>query len=71
MCIRDSLRGPNLSTVTACATGTHAIGLSARLVAYGDADVMICGGAEKASTPMGIGGFAAMKALSPVSYTHL
>ena len=62
--IMKGLRGPNLSTVTACATGTHAIGLSARLVAYGDADVMICGGAEKASTPMGIGGFAAMKALS-------
>ena len=61
--IMKGLRGPNLSTVTACATGTHAIGLSARLVAYGDADVMICG-AEKASTPMGIGGFAAMKALS-------
>ena len=62
--IMKGLRGPNLSMVTACATGTHAIGLSARLVAYGDADVMVCGGAEKASTPMGIGGFAAMKALS-------
>ncbi len=62
--IMKGLRGPNLSMVTACATGTHAIGLSARLIAYGDADVMICGGSEKASTPMGIGGFATMKALS-------
>ncbi len=62
--IIKGLKGPNLSMVTACATGTHAIGLSARLIAYGDADVMVCGGAEKASTPMGIGGFASMKALS-------
>ncbi len=62
--ILKGLRGPNLSTVTACATGTHAIGLSARLIAYGDADVMVCGGSEKASTPMGIGGFSAMHALS-------
>lgn len=62
--IRLGTRGPNLSTVTACASGTHAIGLSARLIQYGDADVMICGGAEKASTPMGIAGFCALKALS-------
>jgi 3-oxoacyl-[acyl-carrier-protein] synthase II len=62
--ILKGLRGPNLSTVTACATGTHAIGLSARLISYGDADVMVCGGSEKASTPMGIGGFSAMRALS-------
>lgn len=62
--IMKGLRGPNLSTVTACATGTHAIGLSYRLIQYGDADVMICGGSEKASTPMGIGGFSALKALS-------
>ncbi len=62
--ILKGLRGPNLSMVTACATGTHAIGMSARLIAYGDADVMVCGGAEKASTPMGIGGFGCMKALS-------
>ena len=62
--ILKGIKGPNLSTVTACATGTHAIGLSARLISYGDADVMICGGSEKASTPMGIGGFATMKALS-------
>ena len=62
--ILKGLRGPNLSTVTACATGTHAIGLSARLIACGDADVMVCGGSEKASTPMGIGGFSSMHALS-------
>lgn len=62
--IMKGLRGPNLSTVTACATGTHAIGLSYRLIQYGDADMMVCGGSEKASTPMGIGGFSALKALS-------
>jgi 3-oxoacyl-[acyl-carrier-protein] synthase II len=62
--IRTGARGPNIATVTACSSGTHAIGLSARLIQYGDADVMICGGAEKASTPMGIGGFCALKALS-------
>lgn len=62
--IRIGSRGPNLATVTACASGTHAIGMSARLIQYGDADVMICGGAEKASTQMGIAGFCALKALS-------
>ena len=62
--ILKGLRGPNLATVTACATGTHAIGISARLIAAGDADVMLCGGSEKASTQMGIGGFSALKALS-------
>ena len=62
--ILKGLRGPNLATVTACATGTHAIGISARLIAAGDADVMLCGGSEKASTPMGIGGFSSLKALS-------
>ncbi|SPT67735.1 3-oxoacyl-[acyl-carrier-protein] synthase 2 [Anaerobiospirillum thomasii] len=62
--ILKGLRGPNLATVTACASGTHAIGLSARLIACGDADAMICGGSEKASTQMGIGGFSALKALS-------
>ena len=62
--IRTGARGPNIATVTACSSGTHAIGLSARLIQYGDADVMICCGAEKASTPMGIGGFCALKALS-------
>lgn len=62
--ILKGLKGPNLASVTACASGTHAIGLSARLIACGDADVMLAGGAEKASTPMGIGGFSALKALS-------
>jgi len=62
--IRLGARGPNVATVTACSSGTHAIGMSARLIQYGDADVMICGGAEKASTPMGIAGFCALKALS-------
>lgn len=62
--ILKGLKGPNLASVTACASGTHAIGLSARLIAAGDADVMLAGGAEKASTPMGIGGFSALKALS-------
>ena len=62
--ILRGLRGPNLASVTACASGTHAIGISARLIAYGDADIMVCGGSEKASTQMGIGGFSALKALS-------
>ena len=57
-------KGPNLATVTACTTGTHNIGLSARTIQYGDADVMICGGTEMASFELGIGGFAAMRALS-------
>lgn len=58
------LKGPNFSITTACTTGVHNIGQAARSIAYGDADVMLAGGAEKASTPMGIGGFAAAKALS-------
>ena len=57
-------KGPNLSVVTACTSGLHAIGLSARLIAYGDADAMICGGAEGSITPLAIGGFASAKALS-------
>ncbi len=62
--IMKGLRGPNVAVTTACTTGTHAIGFAARMIAYGDADVMVAGGAEKASTPMGMGGFAAAKALS-------
>ncbi|MGF1645226.1 MAG: beta-ketoacyl-ACP synthase II [Thiotrichales bacterium] len=62
--IMTGIKGPNLCTVTACTTGTHNIGLSARTIAYGDADVMIAGGAEMASTPLGICGFAAARALS-------
>ena len=62
--IKHQLRGPNLATSTACTTATHAIGLAARLIAYGDADVMIAGGSEKGSSPLGISGFGAMHALS-------
>ncbi|HEX2549886.1 MAG TPA: beta-ketoacyl-ACP synthase II, partial [Gammaproteobacteria bacterium] len=62
--INYGLRGPNLAVVTACTTGTHNIGLAARAIAYGDADVMLAGGSEMATTPLGLGGFAAMRALS-------
>lgn len=62
--IRFGLKGPNHSVVTACATGSHAIGDAARLIAFDDADVMIAGGAEAAICRLGVGGFAACKALS-------
>jgi len=62
--IMYGMRGPNIATVTACTTGTHNIGLAARTIAYGDADVMVAGGSEMASTPLGVSGFAAMRALS-------
>lgn len=62
--IKHKLKGPNLATSTACTTATHAIGLAARLIAYGDADVMLAGGSEKGSSPLGISGFGAMHALS-------
>ncbi len=62
--IMYGLKGPNIAIVTACTTATHNIGDAARMIAYGDADVMIAGGAEMASTPLGIGGFAAARALS-------
>ena len=62
--IRYGARGPNSATATACSASAHAVGDSFRLIERGDAEVMICGGTEAAITPMGIGGFAAMKALS-------
>lgn len=62
--IKHQLKGPNLATATACTTATHAIGIAARLIAYGDADVMIAGGSEKGSSPLGMAGFGAMHALS-------
>lgn len=62
--IRFGFKGPNISIVTACTTGTHNIGMAGRMISYGDADVMIAGGAEMAITPLGIGGFGAARALS-------
>jgi 3-oxoacyl-[acyl-carrier-protein] synthase II len=58
------LQGPNLAVVTACSTGLHAIGQGARMIVYGDADVMLCGGAESTVTPLAIGGFGSAKALT-------
>lgn len=62
--IMFGLKGPNIAVVTACTTGLHAIGTSARMIEYGDADVMVCGGAESTVTSLAIGGFASAKALS-------
>ena len=62
--IMFGLKGPNLAVVTACTTGLHAIGTSFRMIQYGDADAMICGGAESTVTPLAIGGFASAQALS-------
>ncbi len=62
--IKHRLKGPNISVVTACTTGTHNIGLAGRMIAYGDADVMICGGAEMTSTPLCLAGFSAVRSLS-------
>ncbi|RIY33115.1 beta-ketoacyl-[acyl-carrier-protein] synthase II [Psittacicella hinzii] len=62
--IRYGLKGPNIAITTACTTGTHNIGMAAKMIAYGDADLMLAGGAEKASTQLGIGGFGIMHALS-------
>ena len=62
--MRFGLKGPNLSIVTACTTGLHCIGEAGRMIEYGDADVMIAGGSEATVSPLGVGGFAAMRALS-------
>jgi 3-oxoacyl-[acyl-carrier-protein] synthase II len=62
--VMHGLKGPNIAITTACSTGTHSIGEAARIIAYGDADVMFAGGAEKASCELGIAGFAAARALS-------
>jgi len=62
--IMFGMKGPNLAVVTACTTGLHAIGSSARMIEYGDADVMVCGGSESTVTHLAVGGFASAKALS-------
>lgn len=62
--VKYNLQGPNLAMVTACTSGTHNIGIGARLIALGDADAMLVGGAEMATTPVGLGGFSAARALS-------
>ena len=62
--IKFGLKGPNLAMVSACTTGTHCIGESARIIEYGDADVMVCGGSEATISPLAIGGFSSAKALS-------
>ncbi len=62
--IEHQFKGPNHSVVTACSTGSHCIGIAARSIAYGEADIMIAGGAEMASTPLGIAGFISSRALS-------
>ena len=63
--IKFGFKGPNIAVVTACTTGLHAIGLSARMIEYGDCDVMVAGGAEATVSPLGIGGFAAARAVNP------
>jgi 3-oxoacyl-[acyl-carrier-protein] synthase II len=62
--ILHGFKGPNLGIVTACTTGLHSIGAAGRLIEYGDADVMVCGGSEATVSPLGVGGFAAARALS-------
>ncbi len=62
--MRFGFKGPNLAIVTACSTGLHSIGQAGRMIEYGDADVMVAGGSESTVSPLGIGGFASMRALS-------
>lgn len=62
--IKHHLKGPNIAVVTACTSGTHNIGLAGRMIAYGDADVMVCGGAEMTNTPLCLAGFSAVRSLS-------
>src|SRR5690606_34685813 len=62
--IMTGTKGPNFSAVSACATSNHSIGMAMRLIQYGDADIMIAGGAEYASVPTAVGGFCSMKAMS-------
>lgn len=62
--IKHHLKGPNISVVTACTSGTHNIGLAARMIVYGDADVMVCGGAEMTNTPLCLAGFSSVRSLS-------
>jgi 3-oxoacyl-[acyl-carrier-protein] synthase II len=64
LAIKYGYKGPNIAITTACTTGTHNIGFAARMIQYGEADVMVAGGAEMATTPVGLGGFAAARALS-------
>src|SRR5262249_18484419 len=64
MTIRHRFRGPNFSHVSACSTGAHSIGEAARYIERGDADAMVAGGTEATVTPLGVGGFCAMRALS-------
>lgn len=62
--IKHNLKGPNISIVTACTTGTHNIGIAGRMISYGDADVMVCGGSEMTTTPLCLAGFSAVRSLS-------
>jgi 3-oxoacyl-[acyl-carrier-protein] synthase II len=62
--IKYNLKGPNIAVVTACTSGTHNIGLAGRMISYGDADVMVCGGSEMTNTPLCLAGFSAVRSLS-------
>jgi len=64
LAIKHNLQGPSIAIATACSTGTHNIGMAARMIAYGDADAMLAGGSEMATTPVGLGAFAAARAMS-------